>query len=220
MECHQGRASGLDIHTAIVGLSLDAVDSELSMVNLHNRPPSPTQYGTLALGGYEYADENYFSAFDHTPDLMTCIECHDAHSLAVRVETCTACHPGVKAVEDLVHIRTTGTDYDLDGNVDEGIAAEVESLLDLLLKRMNLYALGTEGVEQLQYVDSRPYFLDETGEEYSTWTPRLLRAAYNYLFVAKESGGYAHNSRYQLQLLYDSLVDLGSDPRILVRPSN
>lgn len=218
MECHQGRASGVQTQESIEGKEPDIIDSNLSFINIHNKAAGPTQYGTLALAGYEYASKPYAERDGHTPEFSTCIECHDAHSLTVRVESCGACHPRVKTAADLSNIRVTSTDYDLDGDVSEGIAEEIESLLGLLLRRMNLYALGKEGVEQLQYEDRRPYFFDEAGEEYSTWTPRLLRAAFNYHYVAKEPGGYAHNSRYHLQLLHDSLEDLGTDIRLLTRP--
>ncbi len=220
MECHQGRASGVQIREAIGGNAQDTVDLELSFINIHNKAAGPTQHGTLAMGGYEYSGRTYAARYDHTSEFTTCIECHDPHALTVRVNTCSACHAGVKTVADLSDIRVTGTDYDLDGDVTEGIAGEIESLLGLLLKRMNLYALGTEGVELLQYEDRRPYFFNEDGEEYSTWTPRLLQAAFNYHYVAKEPGGYAHHSRYQLQLIHDSLDDLGTDTRLLTRPGN
>ena len=45
---------------------------------------------------------------------------------------------------------------------------------------------------------------------FQSWTPRLLRAAYNYQFVAKDPGGYSHNPKYLIQLLYDSLENLGA----------
>ncbi|MDA1090842.1 MAG: hypothetical protein O3A85_11100 [Proteobacteria bacterium] len=45
---------------------------------------------------------------------------------------------------------------------------------------------------------------------YQSWTPRLLRAAYNYPFVAKDPGMYSHNPKYVLQLLYDSLENLSA----------
>ncbi len=149
MECHQGRASGVQIQESIGGKAQDTVDSELSFINIHNKAAGPTQQGTLAMGGYEYAGRTYAARYDHTPEFTTCIECHDPHALTVRVNTCSACHPGVKTVADLSSIRVTGTDYDLDGDVTEGIANEIETILGLLLKRMNLYALGTEGVELL-----------------------------------------------------------------------
>ena len=53
---------------------------------------------------------------------------------------------------------------------------------------------------------------DETqmSNRYNAWTPRLLKAAYNYQFVSKDPGAYAHNPTYTLQLLYNSLSDLGA----------
>ncbi len=60
---------------------------------------------------------------------------------------------------------------------------------------------------------------DETnyGNRYATWTPRLLQAAYNYQYVAKDPGGFAHNAKYILQVLYDSLNDIG-DASGMTRP--
>ncbi len=43
---------------------------------------------------------------------------------------------------------------------------------------------------------------------YQSWTPRLLKAAYNYQVAAKNPGGYVHNPGYLLQLLHDSLESL------------
>jgi len=43
---------------------------------------------------------------------------------------------------------------------------------------------------------------------YQSWTPRLLKAAYNYQFVAKDPGAYAHNPDYVMQILIDSISDL------------
>ena len=38
---------------------------------------------------------------------------------------------------------------------------------------------------------------------YRSWTPRLLKAAYNYQVVSKDPGAYTHNPTYALQLLHD-----------------
>ena len=63
-----------------------------------------------------------------------------------------------------------------------------------------------------------PYFFEDTdgngeinGEEaaYTAWTPRLLKAAYNYQYVQKDPGAFAHNAKYVIQFLYDSLTSLG-----------
>ena len=57
---------------------------------------------------------------------------------------------------------------------------------------------------------------------YQSWTPRLLRAAYNYQYVAKDHGAFAHNPHYVIQLMFDSLADLATVAAVemdgLVRP--
>ena len=48
------------------------------------------------------------------------------------------------------------------------------------------------------------------------------RQAYNYQYVAKDHGAFAHNPHYVIQLMYDSLADLATvtdvDMAGLVRP--
>jgi hypothetical protein len=63
------------------------------------------------------------------------------------------------------------------------------------------------------------FFLDANGDgvsdetdgrpvAYNAWTPRSLRAAYNWKLVTADPGSYAHNPHYALELLYDSIEDL------------
>jgi hypothetical protein len=58
--------------------------------------------------------------------------------------------------------------------------------------------------------------------QYVGFTPRLMRAAFNYQFSANDPAGYVHNGKYMLQLLYDSIEDLSQvtnvDMNGLVRP--
>jgi hypothetical protein len=98
-----------------------------------------------------------------------------------------------------------------------------------LLSAIQNYANSTEGTDPIIYSPSRyPYFfadlngdgaISEGEGNYGTWTPRLLRAAYNYQFVAKDPGAFAHNGLYLLQVMYDGLVDLGADVSGMTRPS-
>ncbi len=62
--------------------------------------------------------------------------------------------------------------------------------------------------------------LDEVNSEnrYNSWTPRLLKAAYNYNYSTHDGGAFSHNSTYILQALYDSLVDIGGDITGMTRP--
>src|SRR5262249_36535057 len=39
---------------------------------------------------------------------------------------------------------------------------------------------------------------------------RLLRAAYNYQMASKDPGAFAHNAKYIIELLYDSIQDLNT----------
>ena len=220
MECHQGRTSTVTVEEAIAGKELDQVDEELSFINVHNKAAAATQYGTLAKGGYELAGQEYVGFYEHDSEFDTCIACHDAHALEVVVENCGACHAGVKTRQDLANIRVTNIDFDGDGDVMEGMSGEIETLREGLLKRIQLYAAITEGTEKIFYEDRNPYFFDEAGEGYSTWTPRLLRVAYNYHYTTKEPGGYAHNPFYHIQLLYDSMNDVGPATVSQTRPES
>ena len=47
---------------------------------------------------------------------------------------------------------------------------------------------------------------------------RSARAAFNYQYYQKEPGAWAHNNKYIVQILYDSIHDLGGDTTGLTRP--
>ena len=47
---------------------------------------------------------------------------------------------------------------------------------------------------------------------------RSLRAAFNYQYYQKEPGAWAHNNPYIVQILYDSIQDLGGNTTGLTRP--
>jgi hypothetical protein len=213
IECHQGRASSLQLNEAIEGLPPDALHEDLSMPNIHNNPAGATFHGTLAKGGGEYPNQSYMEQFYHNFD--TCISCHDAHTLQVRVENCSACHLGANTIEAVRDIRLSNVDYDGDGDTTEGISGEIETMAEKLLLTIRLYPLTAEGVEAIEF-DGR--FVDQAGENYATWTPRLLQAAYNYQYADKDPGSYSHNPRYIVQLLYDSISDLGGSTRGMTRP--
>jgi hypothetical protein len=135
-------------------------------------------------------------------------------------------------MDDLYLIRASEVDYDGDGDVEEGIYGELETMQAVLLAAMQDYANRTDGADAIIYSSaSYPYFfvdvdgngVADPGEassdtRYGTWTPRLLRAAYNYQYVAKDPGGFAHNGLYLIQVMYDGLVDLGADVSGMTRP--
>lgn len=230
--CHQGRASTGTVEDAIGDLAADAVSADLGFVNSHYSLAGATAQGSGAHGGYEYQGQTYAGPFTHFPALNTCSSCHSPHSLQVEFTACTSCHEGAESFTD---IRTSPVDYDGDGDASEGIADPIATLHAQLGEAIALYAAEVAGTPIIYAPGAYPYyFVDSNGDgavtegeavfpnRYQSWTPRLLRAAYNYQFVLQDGGVYTHNPHYALQLLYDALADLGGavdvDISALTRP--
>ncbi|MEQ8601054.1 MAG: cytochrome c3 family protein [Devosia sp.] len=208
MTCHQGRQSGIDVASATQELPDHDVNSELRFINPHYAVAAATLYGSEVKGGYEYPGRTYSGRFAHVPSFAACADCHDPHSSQVQVETCTGCHQ----VAELTAIRTSGADFDGDGNISTGIHAEIAALHAQLQDTITHYAANVAGIP-IAYADRFPYYFFGGAEttpanRYAGWTPALLRAAYNYQFIAKDRGAYAHNPHYAVQLLHDSITDL------------
>ena len=229
MNCHMGRESGVSVARLIGDAEDDVVSDKLRFLNVHYFAAGATRFGTEAKGGYEYDGKRYAAFFDHSNDMNNCTDCHGAHSLEVQVEACAECHDDIEieTVEDLHNIRYNFADYDGNGDEEEGVYYEIESLQTVLYDAMRTYAAETAGTG-IQY-DSHayPYFfmdVNNDGEKdaddggYNTWTPRLLRAAYNYQYVSKDPGAFAHNAPYVIQLLVDSIEDMGGDVSGMERP--
>jgi len=232
LQCHQGRESTVSVRSATAGFEPDAVSERLSFLNVHYFAAGATAFGTEAKGAYEYEGRSYAGKFAHDESFNECTECHDPHGLNVVVEACRICHDGVASEGDLRAIRETAIDFDGDGNVEEGIAGEIETLHDTLYSAIQAYAADV-AVPLVYDGHAYPYFFvdsdgdgeidsDEAnyGNRYTTWTPRLLKAAYNYQYATKDTGAYTHNAEYILQVLYDSLADLGADTADMVRPTS
>jgi hypothetical protein len=224
ISCHQGRESTTSVDRLIAGAEVDddTQSDKLRFLNSHYYPAGATLFGTEAKGAYEYAGKEYAGRYVMLDTFSNCTQCHDTHLLEVKVETCAGCHADVKSEEDLHTIRTSKTDYDGDGDAEEGIAEEVATLHEALYEAMQAYAADVVGTGIVYDAHRYPYYFTEDGERYATWTPRLLRAAYNYQYVAKDPGAFAHNNPYIIQVLYDGLEDLGTavtvDMAGMVRP--
>jgi hypothetical protein len=196
-------------------------DVRFGFRNIHYYAAAATLYGTQVKGGYEYEGKVYDGKFQHVEGRDTCIGCHDPHSLQIKVEDCAGCHgEGVTSEGGLQNIRepeASAWDYDGDGDVEEGMFYEIEGLQEALLAEIQTYAEGTAGAPITYDAAQHPYFLSADGEAYGNWTPRLLKAAYNYQVSVKDPGAFAHGNKYIIQLLYDSIEDLGGDVSNFVR---
>jgi hypothetical protein len=231
MNCHQGRASTASVDAATAGFDPDAVSEDLRFLNVHYFAAGASLFGNEAQGAYQYAGSEYLGRNAHVENFDTCTECHGTHTLEVKVNDCGTCHGGVATMADLAGIRIGETDWDGDGDVTEGIAGEIETMEEMLFSAIQDYAANTAGVAIIYDSHAYPYFFIDTdgngvsdpGEaifpnQYNAWTSRLLKAAYNYQYAQKDPGGYAHGGLYILQVLYDSLVDLGVDTSAMTRP--
>lgn len=228
VECHQGRQSKVSVDAAIEKAALadaDTASADLNFLNIHYYAAAVTKYGTLAKGGYEYDGNSYDANFAHVAEFDTCIECHNSHTLEVKVEACADCHEGVAAVEDLREVRMAGSevDYDGDGDMEEGMYYELEGVRDLLLQAIQSYAGDVAGTAIAYDAASHPYFFIDTNgngtadadevngdNRFNAWSARLLKAAYNYQTSLKDPGAYAHGGKYIIQLMYDSVADLNT----------
>jgi hypothetical protein len=205
----------------------DEVSETLRFRNPHYFAAGATLFGNEVMGAYQYEGQQYNGRNMHVQGFQTCIECHNAHALKVEVEKCSTCHPSVQSEADLNTIRMSTVDFDGDGELTEGLASEVQAFQEALLAALQQYVLD-QGLPALVYDPaSYPYVFEDTnangevdGEEaaYANWTPRLLRAAYNLQWSTKDPGAFAHNGKYIMQVLYDSLQDLGADVSGFTRP--
>jgi hypothetical protein len=232
--CHQGRESKASVDAQIARFEAEDPDAVVAPIkddkgndvrfgfrNIHYYAAAATLYGTEVKGGYEYDGKIYDGKFQHVEGRDTCIGCHDPHTLKVKVDECALCHgDGVKAEGGLQNIRepqASAWDYDGDGDKEEGMAHEIEGLQEALLAEIQKYAEGTAGAPITYDAATYPYFMSADGNAYGNWTPRLLKAAYNYQVSLKDPGAFAHGNKYIVQLLYDSIEDLGGDVSNFVR---
>jgi hypothetical protein len=246
MNCHQGRSSTVTVNeliaeahplteegeadeTRLAGLD-EISDLATADANPHYFAAGATLFGSQVQGGYQYEGKTYVGRNLHVEPYSNCTQCHTTHGLDVKVAQCGACHQGVASEEDLHDIRIDTTDYDGDGDTTEGIAGEIDTMREVLLAAMQQYALDNE-MAAIIYGQDYPYwFIDsnangaaDPGEaiypnQYVKWTPRLFMAAYNYNYTTKDPGAFAHNAKYIIQLLYDSIDDVGGSVAGMTRP--
>jgi hypothetical protein len=233
LECHQGRESNVTITNAIANADVgdDEVSPALRFSNPHYFATGATLFGTQAQGPFQYADQEYNGRNEHTRRFDECSDCHDQHTAAIRFEECSDCHEAVEAPEDVLIIRAhpddkDRVDYDGDGDMEEPIRAEIETLNNDLYAHIQSYAAETIGTPIAKGTGYPYWFIDTNGNgevdgdeaardnAYPSWTPRLLRTVYNYQFIYADPGAFAHNPDYVLQVLYDSLADIGGEDAV------
>ncbi|WP_425052846.1 cytochrome C [Psychromarinibacter sp. S121] len=214
--CHQGRAAGTTVAGAISGLEEDTVSADLGFINPHYNIGAATMLGGYGQVGYQYPGKTYSGRFLHAKPVATCVSCHDPHSLEITELTCLTCHQA----DDPMDIRISRTSYDGSGDVSKGISADIEANAEVLMEMIGEYAAEVAGTPIIYDGAHYPYFYADSNADgvvdqaegratrYASWTPRLLRAVYNWKVVTADPGIFVHNPHYALELLYDSIEDL------------
>ena len=204
--------------------------TKFSFSNAHYLGIAAMWFGTDAQGFYEYDGKTYVGTNPHVAvnGKAGCIGCHDAHNGTPDEEACKQCHGDV-SMDDLRGMSSTA-DYNGNGDTTEGLRAEYRALRDVLYAEIQKYAKTTAGTGITYNPDVYPYwFVDANGDDkadevdgktvaFSAWTPRLLKAAYNYNFLRKNPDVHIHNGKYGIQIAIDSIEDLGGDVTKYTRP--
>jgi len=229
--CHQGRSSTPTVDKALGDKPADTVDDTIRFSNIHYFAAGATVFGNEAQGAYQFKGKEYVGRHPHVAQAgLECKSCHDVHALAVKVDTCAGCHAGASDPKNPDTFRMDATDWNGNGNTTEGVKEEIATFGERLYAAIQAYA-KSKGTPIVYDVHTNPYFfvdMDENGEadvdaegaavRYSAWTPSLLRSAYNYQYWQKDPGNFAHNAKYMLQILYDSIANLKGDVSGLTRP--
>jgi hypothetical protein len=223
MTCHQGVESTNSVNKAVTGMGDDAVNPKLEFINVHYAAAGAMLMGTKAKVGYEYPGKTYAGQLQHVQPYTRCTTCHELHTVEVKFTACKGCHGQVTDMATLTRIRISTADYDGMADPNEGLGQEVDHQRARLFAAITAYAKTVAGKPIVYSLEDYPYFFVDTNgngvadkdetkfpNRYKSWTPRLLKAAYNYQFVTKDPGAFAHNPHYALELLYDSIADLGS----------
>lgn len=234
VRCHSGRTGegSLKVAAAISGQAEDTVmagtytyaqypgntaaagtvsssTNRNAAISTHYFPVANIFYGSDAGVGYAYSGKTYVGENNLMTGYDTCIKCHNPHTAAVQPAKCVTCHAGATTTDAFLNIRKTTSDYDGDGDTSEGTSYEVSGVKAKLLTAIQNYAANVPPSPTGIAYSSGSWSKLPSGT-YAQWTPRLLKAAFNYQLVDRDVAAYTHNSKYVVELLYDAIEDLNA----------
>ena len=222
MTCHQGVESTASVNQAIANIADDTVEPKLAFLNVHYRAAGATLFGHQAQVAYEYPGKTYAGRFQHRAPYRPArpaTTSTPSPSRSTIAPPATARSPTRRRCIASASALSTTTAMAMSTKASRRrsiICAASFSPPSPPTPRPSPASPSSTTSEAYPY-----FFIDPTAtasptrtrrrfpNRYNAWTPRLLKAAYNYQFVTKEPGAFAHNPPYTLQILYDSLADLG-----------
>jgi hypothetical protein len=232
VQCHQARESGASIRQKIAAKLPTSDDSKFggSFMNPHYLGAAATVFGAEAGGWVQVATSTgsvpgtfygtIYTGKNEHGGAGKCTVCHNAHTGELPAdgaelqEKCGACHYneagaristflGLGGIEEVRQFGFEG-DVDGDGNATESVKQEIDGVAAQLYTVMQAYAVANGGT--ITYTDAYPYYTVST----NGWSSRLMRAAANYKWYKAEPGAWAHNPRYVVEVLFDSIADLNA----------
>jgi hypothetical protein len=247
--CHQGRESGLTLYKARLAPGATITGN---FFNPHYLGTAAMLWGANA---YEYPEKLYgVNVFHQTTGDANCTGCHmgevssdglnGGHTWTPNVASCNIsnCHATIGKVAakpgtsspDVEHYRSTSDTRNYTGDPGGASLSIAESIR--VLQQKVIAQLNAQGVyyDDLNY----PYFFKTADpathtsagnpggvNNFTAWTPRLLKAAFNLSFAVKglpagatsqanvpNASAAVHNYLYTIQLLLDSYENLTGSP--------
>jgi hypothetical protein len=228
VNCHRARTAGA---TAAVETKANAVRSHFGG---HHGPQGDMLSGS---GAYEFAGKTYSDSVHTRAVADSCVTCHmalpdgrfsmapsvgghsfnvegDVHEAAkVNTAGCITCHSDIKQISGKPYFAITAkADYDQDGKT-ETVQEEVEGVLGLFVN-----AKGTGALQKLPIpmYDAAGNFVTPRNEDMRSVNE--MAALFNYKFVLEDRSKGVHNTKYAVQVLYDSLKALNTSFNTANRP--
>lgn len=175
-----------------------------------------------AKGGYHYASKTYGTATHEQK--LTCVDCHmpdnagngnfPDHSFYPQLAVCTKCHALAKNFD----VGGAMTAFAGKTTVTPAFTSYMGQLQSLLNTAGVLTRSDPSGGLTAAELGDGNWALDQ-GRSKPGVSADVAGALYNYMLLARGSAESVHNPTYSKQLVYDSIVALGSTPTGLSRPN-
>ncbi len=219
-QCHQGRAWKGTVENKILAAypagdndsTVDKITPSLTSSNSHYASSFAAIKASKSLIAVDY-DLPIAVDLAH-PGGTDCMVCHDQHSTEFRLDArCNTCHPSFESIED---VHAWGNADVLDAKQAQLYSVIRQYAADNTTEDADNNTKDKACIIQAGssswYYDTNCNGVQDAGETttYKKFTPRLLRACYNYLVYKKDPGLFAHNSSYANAFLDASINDIRS----------
>ncbi len=218
--CHEGRGGSETL------IKWDNANAQRRFRNRHDAVAVATAYPGNGELTYEFAGKAYTRNFAH--EMAGCVGCHMApagnpaaseevggHTFMVaegntqNLSACTICHPGATDMRTI--ISATAHNGDWDSNAATIYPADEFAFLYTTLKReIYVFPNGTlDGAWVLEGEGGRLGVTDNWVLGVNPAGDDAIRiAAFNFQTLRMDPGGWAHNIRYSIQIMRDTINGL------------